>query len=191
MALVAVMSLTASAQVYVGGSVGLWRDYNANETSFNLIPEVGYNLSDKWAIGLQIGYVHDYKGGVDLDLDFFQGRFGSQKTNGLVIKPYARWSYAEFGPVRLFLDMGFGFDTYKTKVEVGDRTVKSDPFNAWEIGVSPGLAVSLTENLDFIAHVGFLGFRDSDDGSAAKFGRDGFGFNVDGNNLNFGLYYNF
>ena len=64
MALVAVMSLTASAQVYVGGSVGLWRDYNANETSFNLIPEVGYNLSDKWAIGLQIGYRHEYKSGV-------------------------------------------------------------------------------------------------------------------------------
>ncbi len=177
MALVAVMSLTASAQVYVGGSVGLWRDYNANETSFNLIPEAGYNLSDKWAIGLKLGYVHEYDQGV--------------KANGFGVKPYARWSYAKLGPVRFFLDMGFGFNTYKTKVDVGNATVKSDPFNAWEIGVSPGLAVSLTEKLDFVAHVGFLGFRDSDDGSRAAFGSDGFGFNVDGNNLTFGLYYNF
>ena len=177
MALVAVMSLTASAQVYVGGSVGFWRDYNANETSFNLIPEVGYNLSDKWAIGINVGYAHEYDAPV--------------KANGFVVKPYARWSYAKLGPVRFFLDMGFGFDTYKTKVDMGNRTVKSDPFNAWEIGVSPGLAVGLSEHLDFIAHVGFLGFRDSDDGSSAAFGRNGFGFNVDGNNLTFGLNYKF
>ena len=132
MALVAVMSLTASAQVYLGGSVGLWRDYNENETSFNLTPEVGYNLSDKWAIGLQIGYQHQYAKGV--------------KANGFGIKPYGRWSYAKVGPVRFFLDMGFGFDTYKTKVEIGDETIKSDPFNAWEIGVSPGLAVAIVIN---------------------------------------------
>ena len=55
-----ISSLTAGAQVYLGGEVGLWRDWNNNETTFALQPEIGYQFSDKWAAGLQIGYAHHY-----------------------------------------------------------------------------------------------------------------------------------
>ena len=43
----AFVTLTASAQVYVGGEVGFWRNWadGANETTFKVLPEVGYNLS--------------------------------------------------------------------------------------------------------------------------------------------------
>ena len=58
--LVGAASLTASAQVYVGGEVGLWRNNDANHTSFSLKPQVGYELSNKWAIGGSIGFTHDY-----------------------------------------------------------------------------------------------------------------------------------
>lgn len=175
-ALVAIFTLTASAQVYVGGSAALWRDYNANETTFKLIPEIGYNLSDQWAIGVEIGYLHNYDNGT--------------KSNGVTIAPYARYTALQWGAVRLFFDGGFGFNTYKTKWEVGNKTVKSDPYNAWEIGIKPGLAVSLGKNIDFVAHLGFLGYRDSDD-KARTFGRDGLGFDFDANNLSFGLNYKF
>lgn len=175
-ALVALLSLTASAQIYVGGQVGFWRDYNENQTNFNLVPEVGYELSDKWAIGLNVGYVYNYDNGV--------------KANGAVVAPYARFTAAQWGPVRLFLDGGFGFNTYKTKYDVGNKTVTSDAYNAWEVGIKPGVAVALAKNVEFIAHFGFLGYRDSDD-NAARFGKDGFGFQLDGNNLSFGLNYKF
>ncbi len=39
---VAAMSLTASAQVYVGGEVGAWRNSDANTTTVSIQPEVGY-----------------------------------------------------------------------------------------------------------------------------------------------------
>lgn len=58
---VAAASLTASAQVYVGGEVGLWRNKDANHTNFTIKPDLGYKLSDKWDLGIGIGYEHNYK----------------------------------------------------------------------------------------------------------------------------------
>lgn len=173
--LVAVSALTASAQVYVGGEVGLWRNNDANRTEFSIQPEVGYALSDNWAIGLNIGYAHYYESGA--------------KINGFVAMPYARYTCLKWGAVNLFLDGGFGFNTYKAKGY-------DESYNAWQVGVSPGIAVNLHKNISFVAHVGFLGYRDSDDDGgygapASVFGDDGFGFKLSGNDLRFGLYYNF
>lgn len=165
----AVLAVAASAQVYVGGEAGLWRNYDANHTSFTLQPEVGYHLGEKWAIGTTVGFAHAYVDGV--------------KLNGAIIAPYARYSYAKLGPVDLFIDGGFGFCTYKWKGA-------DNSSNGWQVGLSPGLAVNLTEKLSFIAHVGFLGCRDSDD-ETNLFGENGFGFKLSGNDLRFGMVYNF
>jgi len=168
---VATLSLTASAQVYVGGEVGFWRNYNSNQTTFSLAPEVGYTLSEDWAIGLSLDYDYLYNAG--------------SKKNSFTVAPYARYTFAKFGPCNLFLDGGLGFATYKYKGASNSNT-------GWYVGIKPGVAVNLTEKLSFVAHVGFLGYRDSDDDHPYRaFGSDGFGFNVDGNNLTFGLYYNF
>lgn len=73
-----ISSLTAGAQVYLGGEVGLWRDWNNNETTFALQPEIGYQFSDKWAAGLQIGYAHHYN--------------DDAKINAFNFSPYARYT---------------------------------------------------------------------------------------------------
>lgn len=176
--LVAVGSLTASAQVYVGGSVGFWRDTDANNTSLYIAPEVGYSLSDKWDLGLGLGYIYTYEG--------YETHAGDGiKGNAFVVEPYGRWNYAEFGPVSLFLDMGFGIATFKTKGI-------DDADTAWNIGVKPGLKVSLAKQIDFVAHLGFLGYRGSDDDLDIKvYGDDGFGFNFNSTSVTFGVYYNF
>lgn len=166
---VAVSSLAANAQYYVGGEVGAWRNSDDNHTTFTLAPEFGFGLSDKWAIGLSFAYGHEYFEGV--------------KQNSVAVDPYARWSYAKFGPVSLFLDMGFGVAAYKLK-DADDSQV------AWRVGVQPGVNVTLTKQLSFVAHVGYLGYRNADDG-ISPYGEQGFGFNLSGNDLTFGLYYNF
>ena len=171
-------SLVASAQMYVGGEVGFWRNYDANNTSFGITPEVGYNLSDNLAIGIALSYDYNYLGN---DL----------KKNAIKVAPYARYTYAKFGNVNLFLDGGLSFQTYKYSQD-GES---SDAVNAWEIGLKPGLAVNLTSKLSFIAHMGFIGYRDAEDGykGASWDGTtgDGFGFKLSGNDLKFGLLYNF
>lgn len=165
----AVMTLAASAQVYVGGEVGFWRNWDSNRTTFRLAPEIGYNLSDKWAMGGELAYGHRYSRGI--------------KVNSFEISPYARFTYAKLGPVNLFLDGGFMFAT--TKVKDAD-----DSSNAWNVGIKPGLSVNLTEKLSFVAHMGFLGYQDADDDVKDMY-EPGFGFNFSGNSLMFGVYYNF
>lgn len=178
--IVAVCSLAASAQVYVGGQVGLWRNTDANHTSFKLAPELGYKLSDQWDLGLSIGFAHNY--------------YDDTKVNGFEVDPYVRYTVAKAGPVSFFLDGGFGFAT--AKVKRGDW--KSDSFNQWQIGIKPGVKVSLSKKVDFIASMGFLGYRDHDDvvGPASSYihsvyGEKGFGFDFKTSDLNFGLIYNF
>jgi hypothetical protein len=56
--LVAISALAANAQMYVGGEVGLWRNNDAHSTDFVVRPEVGFQLSDSWAIGLNVGFAH-------------------------------------------------------------------------------------------------------------------------------------
>lgn len=168
-AVIAVMSLTANAQVYLGGAIGAWRDFDANETSIGLLPEVGYTLNDNWAIGTVIGWNYHYNDG--------------GKYNGLEVAPYARYTFLKFDNVNLFLDGGFGFYTGKVK--------GFDAINEWEVGVKPGVAVNLTDKLSFVTHLGFLGYRKSDNGALGVFGNEGFGCTLNGNALTFGLYFNF
>ena len=168
--LIAIVAVSTKAQIYAGGELGFWRDYDENHTNFTVKPEVGYHLSDKWAIGINIGYEYNYTKGT--------------KANTVEVSPYARYTVVTWGSVNLFLDGGFGFSTTKIK-DVDDSS------NGWEIGIKPGLSVDLTDKLSFITHVGFLGFRDYDKNAKQEFGQEGFGFNVDGNDLTFGLIYNF
>lgn len=171
LAVLAVVTMTASAQLYLGGSVGTWRNYDENTTSFQIAPEVGYQLDSKWAIGTRLGYAYSYKDGV--------------KVNAVAVNPYARYTYAKLGNVNLFLDGGFGFATYKVK-DFGDSQ------NAWEVGLKPGVSVNLTEKLSFVSHIGFFGYRDADDSYVENvFGEKGFGFDLDATQITFGLLWNF
>ena len=188
---VAFASLAANAQLYVGGEVGAWRNSDDNHTSFNLKPEIGYQLSDKWDLGIGIGFNHDYKGvGEASD----GTTLVKNKVNSFEVNPYARWSFVKFGPVRMFLDITAGVGTSKRKHTVTvlgeEKTISDDADVAWRVGVQPGVAVGLCKNLDFIAHVGFLGYRDADD-NKCSYGENGFGFDLSSNNLNFGFVYKF
>lgn len=164
-------ALTMNAQVFVGGEVGFWRNWDANRTTFTLAPEVGYTLDNHWALGVALGYNHDYEAGVAL--------------NGFKVNPYGRYTFVKLGPVSLFCDGGFGFGTYKIKGA-------GSSLNAWEVGVKPGFAIGLSKNLSLVTHVGFLGYRDADEGlrDFADFDT-GFGFKFTGYDLSFGLYYSF
>ena len=148
----------ANAQIYVGGGVGFWNDGDADRTTFNLTPEVGYNISDKLAAGAVIGFSYS--------------KIGSQDANSsFTIAPYARYTYFNEGIFSLFVDGGLDLYTAKN-VDAGFR-----------IGFQPGFAVSLTDRFSLVSKFGFLGYSD-----AALYGRsNGFGFSFT-NNVSFGFY---
>jgi hypothetical protein len=171
---VAFVAMSVNAQVYVGGSLGIdaWSSQknagDRSETTFTILPEVGYNLNDEWAVGTVIGYVSDKWVGVN-----------GISESAFTFNPYARYTYLKAGKVSLFVDGGVDFTTAS----------KAD-WNELAIGLKPGLAVSLSDNISFVSHLGFIGYDvynpDGDDNNTSKFGLD-----LSGNNLTFGLYFNF
>lgn len=141
---------------------------DVDKTSFSITPDVGYNLSEKWAVGVELAYAHNGYDGDKLN------------SNAFALAPYARYSFYENKIVRLFLDMGFGFSTYKAK--------HADSVNGFEIGVKPGLAVKLNDNFSFITKVGFAGYRDD---YYRNMNGNGFGVALDGENISIGIEYEF
>ncbi len=172
MTLVAVMiAVCASAQVYVGGNVGISSvdvDGADNETYYKLLPEVGYKFNDDWAAGVMFGWS---KGAIDL------GSISVGATQTFEINPYARYTFFHSKVVNLFCDGGFGYKHYNGTA------------NQWSIGLKPGIEVKINK-FSLVAHVGFLGWeqiKGIDDGPKAS----EWGINLDGNNITFGVYYNF
>lgn len=195
-----VAAMTANAQVYTGGELGFWRngEDGNNKTSFTLAPELGYNIDDTWALGIKLGYNYNYYGKAADILGTSVS--GNVKRNAFTVEPYVRASYAKMGPVRLFVDGGFAFATYKDTYSAGvgssSESVSDDARNAWQIGFKPGIALDLNEHFSFIAHAGFLGYRHSDPkkyNSALEDGiyGNGWGFDFKSNSLTFGFLYNF
>ena len=130
--LVVVMLATIAVKaqdIYVGGSLNVWRNSTGNTTSFKIAPEIGYNFNETWALGAELDYSHNYDGGVT--------------KNSVFVAPYIRWSYCETGAVRLFLDgtAAVGF----VKVKDGDTS------KAGQVGLRPGIAVKLNDHFSFIA----------------------------------------
>jgi long-subunit fatty acid transport protein len=181
-ALVAMMTMTANAQVYVGGTVGfksLSCD-GTSATSFAINPELGYNLNENWAIGLSIGYLtnnidYDKNGGFAGKLD--------KNVNTFAVSPYVRYTCVKLDKVNLFVD---GFVSY---ANTGNSDVK---VNAFGLGIQPGVAVNLNEKISFVAKLGQIGW------STAKADVDGakavneIDFSLNSlAALNFGLYFNF
>ncbi len=125
-ALVAMMTMTANAQVYVGGSLGFASEsYDGNsETVWSIMPEIGYNLNEDWAVGVVVGY------GEGKDKTKVDGVTFTDKVKTFAISPYVRYTAVKLNMVNVFIDGGFGYQNVKW----GD--VKD---NIWQFGLKPGV----------------------------------------------------
>ena len=151
---------------FVGGGVGFWSAKKSGEktTAFAIAPEVGYNVSDKFAVAAS--------------LRFESVKTGDNKFSGFVVNPYVRYTFAKTGILSAFIDGGasFGLSDYE----------------GFEIGVKPGIAVAITERLSGVFHLGFVGYNDgkgyfSEYATAGK----GFGLDFSGYQSSIGFYYSF
>ena len=175
-AFVAMMAMTANAQVYVGGNLGFASEsYDGDsETVWSIMPEIGYNLNEDWAVGVVVGY------GEGKDKTKVDGRTFTDKVKTFTVSPYVRYTAVKLDKVNVFVDGGFGYQNIKWG-EVKD--------NIWQFGLKPGVAINLNDKLSFVSHFGFLGYKNEklkgDDESTKSFG-----FNL-GSEVSFGMYYNF
>lgn len=182
LAVVAIASVfgASAGNGYVGGSFGFMHEQTkaGSTNSFNILPEIGYNLNNRWAVGTTIGYDYTHYNGADTDLHLFE------------FSPYARYTFFRTGNnlVQLFVDggAGIGLGSYDYGKGHDSHTAVT-----WNIGVRPGVAFNFTDRFSVVAHVGFLGYKGANnaafDGGKVRQG----GFFLNGNDLTLGFYYNF
>lgn len=176
-AVVALASITASAQYYVGGSFGIGYDSSAKKTQFTLVPEIGYSFSDNMAFGGTIGYTYNgsvkNSNGDDVSIE-----------NYVQINPYLRYTFCRVADDKLsfFFDstvgIGLGFQGGQTGV-------------TYSIGFKPGIAYSLSDHCSLVAHMGFLGWEGASDKAKMLGFNDKFSLDFSSMNVSFGFYYSF
>ena len=167
------VAVAASAQVYVGGNVGIASTDNGDDddvTTYKFLPEIGYNINQDWAIGASFGWA---KGSLDFDDDTYS-------AHTFEINPYVRYTFLHNKIVDVFCDGGFGYKHTRA------GRVKA---NTWNVGFKPGVALKL-DKFSLVAHVGFVGWKqtkieDTDIKTTT------WGVNFDNTDLSLGLFYNF
>ncbi len=185
-AALAVASLSANAQVYLGGGINFGTSKPAHAegydpestTSIGLRPEIGYKLDDQISFGIGLGYNHS--------------KTGDYKTDNFSIEPYLRYTFARWNNVSFFGEAGFGYTHSENNVDLDDNhTLTKDKVNTWYIGVRPGIAVDLTKNFTLLTKIGWLGYKSSKPDVDHYKASSDFGLNLSGENIQFSLLYNF
>ena len=174
----AAMAVSVNAQGYFGGSIGVASVKHGGadaETTYKFVPEIGWNFSNEWAAGVAFGY---QKGACDL----LYGGYGQDvDTEVFSVNPYVRYTAWNTNHVNLFVDGGIGLASYK---DIGTE---------FSLGLRPGVAVSFSDKISFVAHIGFVGFVGFDSFSPKGDGDSSnkIGVDLNGNNILFGLYFSF
>ena len=182
---ISVISISANAQVYVGGGLGFSSVKEAHhekvdvdtKTTFSLVPEIGYQLDEKLAVGIGLGYSHS--------------KYGDEKSDAFSIEPYARYTFAKLGTVDLFIEGGVGYLHTKNTEEIKDNVEVNEKENTFYIGVRPGFKVNLNQKIALVSRVGWLGWKTTKPDVDDYKGSSEFGLNLDATAVQFGVNYTF
>lgn len=190
------VAATMNAQVYVGGTLGLGFENkltdkdgkDATGVTFQIKPELGYNLDEKSSVGIVLGFgvTNNTNEMFNQNDTFGKILAGGHKTDKSAIQfavaPYYRYKFVQFDKVDLFIDAQVGF--VYTKYDEWNNTT----FN---IGVRPGVAFNASDKISFVAKLGsglfFESSKNKDQDAVSKFG-------LNANTLaplEIGMYYNF
>ena len=176
-------AITANAQVYLGGQLGFWATKTVTDKKFvfqySVLPEVGYHINSKWAVGTTIGVsngdetltIHD-------EIEIF-------KIGAFAVNPYVRFTFVKWDLVSLFVEGGGSYRYIFNLPELGYGSWQDIGKHQFNVGISPGIALNLSKHFSLVANIGFLGWQ--------HYGKDysTFGLLFNSNTLTFGAYYNF
>lgn len=209
--MLALSTLGVNAQVFVGGSFGFTSSklsndagYDKDGTSYQILPEIGYQMDENMAIGIQIGYAHGYAALGSLSTTDFMNTATNfismaadiseddMKMNSISFAPFIRYNVLEMGPAKIFVEGSVRYSNITTdgSPSVQGKSTGELKFDSFEFNVRPGISCKLGEKMSVLAKVGTLGFLSAKEKeSDMKITR--FGLSADSYNLLLGLNYHF
>lgn len=210
-AMMLVTGQNAKAQLYAGGSFGYSTTTLSNTngasvsgSSYKLLPEAGYKLNDKMAVGGSIGLIRGYAALGSFDPGDLKGFLNmamgaasdysnlDRHVSCIRIAPYFRYILFNTRHIDLFVDAGLALGLVSISQKDDDTGLwQSIPgVTAFEIAARPGFAYNLDKNIAIVGHLGSLGFQSlSQKDTNIKATR--LGLDMDTNNILIGFEYHF
>jgi outer membrane protein len=154
------MATVASAQFFVGGSVGFAHTGGSvvvdntvtdqpSSNYFEFAPKVGYELSEDLDVGVELG--------------FFLDRTNSNgateiigKESGIALVPFARYYAITMNKFALGLEGRLGMRMSSEKTEAGGTTTDGPKTTSLSFNVSPGLFYHMSDRVTLEAMLGGL-----------------------------------
>lgn len=162
-----ILAQNKQGSLAIGGTLSLVveneKDKNNNitvdgpkTTNFKIIPTAEYFISDKFSIGLGIGYDNEKTKTVN-------GNVTTTTNHGWpVIQPFARMYFPLGEKVSFFGQASVDIEPGKVKTEVkaGNTTTTTSNNDFWiQAGITPGLSLNLSDKVAIDATFGFIGYR--------------------------------
>lgn len=209
-------TMFASAQLYVGGSLGMstqsgtykWEQDGTTVTQdqpkefvFTLAPEVGFMFADNMGVGLQFGL--GFGKATQKDYNFDPAATETVKTTIIAFAPYFRYVFAEVDNFKFYADarVSYAMNKPKASIEQDGTTVTFDgnKTTALGFGIVPGMAYQLTDNISMncalnILELGFQTTKEIQDQNGVKetWKTNEFGFGVnEPTAVEIGFFYTF
>lgn len=179
-----------AGQFWTGGTVGIWSSKvkgGDSQLSFKVMPEFGYNFTDNLAVGIALGGAHTHGESTKFDNNILQAAEGS--TNEYTVSPFLRYSFIKGDLGSIFFDGGVGY-TWAKGCSGGLKA------NQLEVGIRPGLALNVSNNVSLISKFGFLGYQNTKTDVVTEAGKgsvktNSFGLDLDMRNIQFGAIVKF
>jgi hypothetical protein len=135
-AVMVAMGANAQGKVWVGGTLGFNTieegPYKVNAVDF--APEVGYNITDKWGVGLGFGFSQ-------VTVDNGQTE---ESVSSFGIAPFARYTFLKWKALSVFADGGFSFSSADAYVTENDFYPNTD-VTTFGLFVNPGFSLKLSK----------------------------------------------
>lgn len=151
---VAGLSFASKAQMYgfekgnviLEGAIGVNSSDNQTKeiktSSFNIAPKIGYFLSDKGAIGVQLGY------GESKETDYSGSKDTYTKGDQLHLGVFGRYYLLEVGSrFKAYGEAAVGYTSAGGERNNGTTTTKFDKVNSFDVNAGIGANFFLTEKI--------------------------------------------
>lgn len=150
----------SAGQIFVGGNFGFYTSTSKQKTgsttyedytltNISIMPVAGYFLSDKMAVGVQVGITSDIEKHPDNTID-------KRTSTQFHFEPFGRY-YLISGTGGIFAEASFGIGVGKAKAFSDVTTTETNLFSL-DIGISPGIYYYIIPKLALEAKFGWFGF---------------------------------